>query len=178
MDHLTELLKQQKSIILEKWFQSIVDTYPTDAANFLKLKKNKFENPVGQTILEEFENLFDELVEKMDKEKINAAIDNITRIRAVQDFSPAEAVSFLFQLKIVIVSEIDDELKKENTISEFLEIESRIDQLALIAFEHYSKSRDKIYEIRINEIKKWSTGLFAKMNPSEEEKLVKDDSKK
>jgi len=177
MDHLTEILKQQKSIILEKWFQSIVDTYPSDAANFLKLKKDKFQNPVGQTILEEIENLFDELIEKMDKEKINASIDNITRIRAVQDFSPSEAVSFLFQLKKVIVSEINDKLHTENMITEFLEIESRIDQLTLVAFEHYSKSREKIYEIRINEIKKWSTGLFEKMNPSED-KLDEDDGKK
>jgi len=177
MDHLTEILKQQKSIILEKWFQSIVDTYPSDAANFLKLKKDKFQNPVGQTILEEIENLFDELIEKMDKEKINASIDNITRIRAVQDFSPSEAVSFLFQLKKVIVSEINDKLHTENMITEFLEIESRIDQLTLVTFEHYSKSREKIYEIRINEIKKWSTGLFEKMNPSED-KLDEDDGKK
>lgn len=178
MDHLIEILKQRKSIILEKWFQVIVDTYPSDAANFLKLKKDKFQNPVGQTILEEIENLFDELIEQMDKEKINVSIENIMRIRAVQDFSPSEAVSFLFQLKKTIVSEINVQIPTENIISEFLEIESRIDQLALIAFEYYSKSREKIYEIRIKEIKKWSTGLFAKINPSEDKTLVVDDGKK
>jgi hypothetical protein len=41
-----------------------------------------------------------------------------------------------------------------------LEIESRIDGLALLCFEVYMKRREKLYELRINEVKNQVSGLM------------------
>lgn len=160
MDNLKEIIKERKSVILKKWLQSLLSSYPTDAAKFMQLQKDKFHNPVGQTFAIETEVLFDELCSSMNSDKINASLDNIIRIRAVQDFSPSSAVSFIFLLKKIIIEEISDFLQYDDQRNQFFEIESRIDRFALLAFEIYCKCREKIFEIRLKEIKKWSTGML------------------
>jgi len=45
---LKDLLKKQRSSIIEKWFDCIIESYPADTAEFLK-RKGGFGNPIGQT---------------------------------------------------------------------------------------------------------------------------------
>jgi hypothetical protein len=45
---------------------------------------------------------------------------------------------------------------------ELIERESRIDGLALLCFDIYMKRREKIYEIKVNEIKNRASGLLRK----------------
>ena len=97
---LEELLLQKKSHILKRWLDLILETYPLDAQRFLKHQKDQFLNPVGSTISREIEILFQEAIKGINPERTCASLDGIIRIRAIQDFSPSEAVSFVFLLKI------------------------------------------------------------------------------
>jgi hypothetical protein len=160
MGNLKQTLKDQRSAILQKWLQSILETYPSDAAKFMQNQKDKFHNPVGQTFNTELEVLFDELFLDMNKEKIYSSLDNIVRIRAVQDFSPSQAVTFLFQLKSILLDEIFDLLQDDSNRKEYFVIIAKIDHLILATFDIYSKCREKIFDIRLKEMKKWSTGIF------------------
>lgn len=150
---LEHLLSQKRAAILERWFKLILDTYPADSLRFFKHEKDRFANPVGYTISLEIEVLYDELLRGMDSDKLSASLDNIIRIRAVQDFSPRQAIAFVFLLKKAVRVELEREIRKNQLFEELLKFESRIDELALLAVDIYMKCREKIYEIRVNEVK-------------------------
>ena len=151
---LADLLKQKKSAILERWLNLILDTYTEEASVFLKKQKNRFANPVGYTLTRETDILFQVLLTEIDPETLSTSLDNIIRIRSVQDFSPSQAVGFIFFLKRAIREELEGEILEEALSSELLEIESRIDRLALTAFDSYMKCRERLHEARTNELKR------------------------
>jgi hypothetical protein len=150
---LNNLLAQRKTSIVKKWFAATIETYPPDTANFLKSQKDPFANPVGKTISKGLEGLFNEFLKEMDYEIIISFLDPIIRIRAIQNFSPAQAVSFIFLLKKAIRENIKKEVSEEQLFNELLLFESKIDQLAMIAFNLYMQCKEKIYDLKANEMR-------------------------
>jgi len=150
---LNNLLAQRKTAIIKNWFTLAVETYPPDTASFLKRQKDPFANPVGRTISRGLEALFNELLKEMDYETITSFLDPIIRIRAIQNFSPSQAVSFIFSLKKAVRENTKKEVPKEQLFNELLLFESKIDQLALIAFNLYMQCREKIYDLKANEMR-------------------------
>lgn len=138
---------------MERWFQLILETYPADTSRFLKQEKDRFINPVGYTISQEIEALYDELLQEMNFDKLAACLDNIIRIRAVQDFPPSQTIAFIFLLKKAIREELASEIAENRVLEELLKFESKIDQLVLLALDIYMKCREKVFEIRVNEAK-------------------------
>ena len=149
IDHLT----RKKTAILKRWLNVIFESYPPETAVFLKKEKDHFDNPVGSRISQGLDGLYDAFIQEPDKDKVLNFLDEIIRIRALQDFSPSQALAFIFLLKHVIREELADPIRAEKLGAEMLELESRIDGLGLLAFDVYSKRREKIYEIRANEMK-------------------------
>jgi hypothetical protein len=160
---LEDLLKQKAPHIRKRWFDLIIETYPADSQRFLREQKDRFANPVGSTLSRAVETLYHELLHGMDSEKVNASLDEIVRIRAVQDFSPAGAMAFMFLLKKVLKEELRQEIK-ENAAAweELLALESRVDEMALRGFDLYMKCRERIYEIRAKEAKNQVSRLLQK----------------
>ena len=157
---LKNLLSEKKSTILAKWFDLILESYPADTVKFLKNQKNPFANPVGQTILQGIEGLFENLLDKTDSgpDAIGAPfLDSIIRIRAVQDINPSQAISFVFLLKKVIRKELKNNIPSirglENEIAEDLfALESKIDELTLLSFDIFMICREKIYDLKTKEL--------------------------
>jgi len=160
---LKELLEKKKAAILDRWFRLILETYPGDTSQFLKQEKDPFVNPVGATVSREINLLYDELLKEMDSEKVSVALDNIIRIRCVQDFSASRAVLFIHHLKRAIKEELAGELQGDPMFREWLTFESNIDHLSLLAFDIYMKCREKIYEIRLHEMKDQKDSAFRLM---------------
>ena len=150
---LKDLLSQNETVILKRWFDLILETYPIDTATLMRKEKDRFANPVGSTISREIEVLFRKLCEGSRDEKCQASLDAILKIRSVQDFSPSNAVGFVFLLKRAIGETLKNEIYKEPFIDEWLRLQSRIDDLALQAFDAYMDCREKVCEIRINQAK-------------------------
>ncbi len=150
---IKEMLINKKSSIVGNWIQHIVDTYPPETSKFLISQKNRFSNPVGYSISSSAENIVDEIVHENDIVKIKLSLIDLMKIRAVQDFSPSQAAGFIFSLKKAIRKELAGEIKDENSIMELLDIESRVDDAALIAFDLYTEAREKVFQIRVNELK-------------------------
>ncbi len=150
---LENLLSEKRAAILERWFHLILDTYPTDTSRIFKRNKDRFANPVGYTISRETETLYDELLHDMNPEKIATCLDNIIRIRSVQDFPPSQAIAFIFLLKKVIREELAGEIEEGQALKQFSEFESRIDKLALLALDIYVQCREKVHQIVVNEVK-------------------------
>ncbi|MBW2246477.1 MAG: RsbRD N-terminal domain-containing protein [Deltaproteobacteria bacterium] len=157
---LNNLLVQRKTAIIKNWFTLAVETYPPDTASFLKRQKDPFANPVGRTISLGLEALFNELLKEMDHEIITSFLDPIIRIRAIQNFSPAQAVNFIFLLKKAIRENIKKEALEEQLFNELLLFESKIDKLALIAFNIYVQCKEKIYDLKANEMRNTTYKAF------------------
>ena len=150
---IESLLSQKKTAVLKRWFTLILESYPPDSRGFLKRENDRFTNPVGYTIFHEIETIYNELLEGTNCDKLAESLENIIKIRAVQDFSPSEAVAFVFDLKKAIRESLEKEINGNQLFEELLKFEIRIDETALIAFEIYMKCREKIHEIRMNEVK-------------------------
>jgi len=150
---LNNLLEQRKTTIIKDWFALAVETYPPDTASFLKRQRDPFANPVGRTVSRGLEALFNELLKEMDYETITSFLDPIIRIRAIQNFSPAQAISFIFLLKKVIRENTKKEVPREQLFNELLLFESKIDQLVMIAFNLYMQCKEKIYDLKANEMR-------------------------
>ncbi|QTA83666.1 RsbT co-antagonist protein N-terminal domain-containing protein [Desulfonema limicola] len=149
---LEKLLAENKNVIIKKWFEQVVDTYPSDTSNFLKKQKDPFANPVGNTTRQSLDSLFDEILKKNpDKEAIRASIDPVIRIRAVQTmFSPSQAVSFPYFLKNIIRDYLQNELKDTDSLKTLLEFELKIDMANLIAFDIFVQCRETVWGLRAN----------------------------
>lgn len=150
---LEELLTRKKRPIIDKWFRRVVDTYPPDTAQFLRREKDPFANPVGSAILEGVEGLYERLVRGGDQGDLNLFLDRMIRIRAVQDFSPSGALRFVLSLKSVVREEVGREALEKGLGEELEAFEGRVDELLLAAFDVYMRCRERIYELRVHEVK-------------------------
>jgi hypothetical protein len=153
-------LSAKKAAILGRWLTSIYESYPPETAIFLRKEKDHFDNPVGYRISQGLEGLYGALLQEMETDQILACLDEIIRIRALQDFAPSQALAFIFLLKNIIRQELAEEIRKEDLAQEVLDLESRIDGLALLGFDVYSKRREKIHEIRASEMKSRISALL------------------
>ncbi|MGD1076470.1 MAG: RsbRD N-terminal domain-containing protein [Thermodesulfovibrionales bacterium] len=155
---LKDLLSEKKGAILKRWFDKVLETYPPDTSSFLRNQKKPFSNPVGYTISQALEKIFDGLLQERNLDEISPFLDNIIRIRAVQGMPPSQDLAFLFHLKNVIRDEIEPD--EPVATDEILKLESRIDALALTSFDIYMKCREKIYELQANEVKNMTYRLL------------------
>jgi len=149
---LQNILKKKKAVILEKWLAAIFDTYPADTAAFLKGERDMFSNPVGCTITANAEYILEGLINGEDTDSLSAHVERIIRIRAVQHFTPAQAVSFINSLNAIIIDQLKSELNRPTLWDEWEELKARIDSLSLVACETYAQMKDRIQHIRMKEL--------------------------
>lgn len=150
----TALLEKKKEAAVNAWFEQVMQTYAPDTAIFYQNQKDAFANPVGSTTMRSLTRLFDLLIHPDEQESPEgdspaAAVDPLVRIRAVQNFTPSQAVGFVFLLK-PIVRNLFKKNQKKLVMDELLELESRIDGLALIGFDVFMACREQIYSMKTN----------------------------
>jgi hypothetical protein len=150
---LKNLLSKKRSAIVAKWADRVLDTYPLEVQSLFRQQGERFANPVGSTIVESLDGLFGELLGKGGGDKIRPLLESILRIRAIQNFSPSQAVIFLPLLKGVLKEEVGEEVRQNRLHEEWLEMESRIDDFLLLAFDIYMECREKIHQLRTQELR-------------------------
>ncbi|HUU40131.1 MAG TPA: RsbRD N-terminal domain-containing protein [Desulfatiglandales bacterium] len=158
--NLKGLLSEKRTIILESWFDLIVQSYPPETSKFLKREKDRFDNPVAYEFRQGIEGIYEALLHGMDRNKVLSFLDRIISIRAIQDLIASGAVAFIFLLKTAIRKQVEGEIRKEGIYEDLLDLESRIDGLALMCFDIYAARREKLYKIKENEAKNRVNGLL------------------
>lgn len=171
-----DILKEKQREILESWRDLVFNTYPHDAVKFLSGQRDRFANPVGHFIHTETEVILNGLIDDVDPADLAESMDKIIRIRSVQDFSPSIAVSFLRQLKDTVREKLNGELSDRQNFDQYLSFNARIDSLIDMAFDIYSKCRQQVFEIKVNEIKKQSAVLFERASRSGKHNNEKNNS--
>lgn len=162
---LGKFLLQERESVLKKWFHLVTETYHPHTARMLKTESNEFANPVGHTTYHGLEGVYDEFIRGAEAEKISPFLDKIIRIRAIQDFSPSQAVAFVFLLKKLVREQLENAGPETAASPEELsEFDSRVDELALLAFNIYAQCREKLFEVRVQEVKSRSFRLLQMAN--------------
>lgn len=159
---LKEHLQEDRSAIVDQWFETVVGTYQEETRGPLRRQNAPFTNPVGFNTVQGLEGLFDGLLKGMMPSETSRFLDGIVRIRAVQDFAPSEALRFIFQLKDVVRNKLGETLKDPAMAGELVVFESAIDDLALFAFDLYMQCRETIYDIKAKEARSMTFRLLQK----------------
>ncbi|HMK43901.1 MAG TPA: RsbRD N-terminal domain-containing protein [Dissulfurispiraceae bacterium] len=149
---LAQLLLAEKAAIVDKWFDLILTSYPADAAQFFR-KKSTFTNPVGHAIAQGIDDIFDGIVNGDDLAEFRPFLDSIIRVRAVQEFTASNAVIFIFHLKSAIRAVCGGKINAQKAFDELAEYDRRIDELALMSFDIFMQCREKIYDLKANELR-------------------------
>jgi len=141
-------LTARKDVLLAVWLSRTLETYPAESRAFLTRVKDSFRNPVGHTLKDGLSSLLEGLLGVREATDLVPALEPIVRLRAVQDFSPGQALSFLFLLKDVAREEAAR--LGGATLEEVARLEKRVDRLVLAAFDVYMKCREEICMIQVN----------------------------
>lgn len=161
---LNNLLKEKKSAISTKWFDTIMETYPTNNTGLFKKQEDKFANPVGHTFSKGIDSILEALIEEKDLAERLPFLEDIIKVRAVQDFTPSKAMNFIFSLKKVVREELKKEIRRDQIEDELLSFESKIDDLALSAFNIYVKCREQLNQLKVDELKRMTFTLLKRAN--------------
>ena len=145
---LWDLTAAHRDAILHDWLTLTFRTYPEQTSRFLHRDQDPFRNPVGRVLGDGLPVLLDELTGAFDQDRVAPVVESIVRIRAVQDFTPSQAVGFFFFLKQIIRERRLDSVEPPAALFR------RIDELALMAFDSYMRCRELTYEIKANEAKR------------------------
>jgi len=158
------LLQEKKDAIVRRWFGEALASYSGDAAAAFKRQKDPFANPVGHGLRVATGAIFEALLdgseaealaaEPLDAAKIREHLHEAIRIRAVQQFSASEAVGFVFGLKNAVRAELGPAATDGRYLSELAEFDARVDRVALAAFDVFVECRERLCELRINEVKR------------------------
>jgi hypothetical protein len=144
--HLKQELNKNKTLFINRWFQATIDTYPAQTAKILSKDSNRFDNPVGSVTHETIENVFNLIMEDCTFKALENELDPVIRIRAVQSFSAAEAVSFVFTLK-----DIGETLLDKSLLRKF---DKLVDKIALAAFNKFMQCKEEIFLLKATESKR------------------------
>jgi hypothetical protein len=156
---LLQLLEQKRETILKRWIDQTIQTYEPEMVRFLKKEKNQFANPVRSTVITCLEKIYSGILKGIGVDEC-WGLEEIIKLRAVQDFSPSSALSFLFAIKKIVREELENSDQYNELIKELCVFEERIDTLIGMAFDIYTECREKIYEIRLKEINSRSQRAF------------------
>ena len=149
--NLSDTLQEKKKEILNVWVDRTLDSYTS--SGFFKKSLDNIANPIGANIRDGLASILNLLLDGANPEEYSKPLDQVVRIRAIQDFSPSQAVVPFLELKWVIRQILNDNKKTKHLAQELTELDCKIDRLALAAFDKYMECREQLYQVRVRELK-------------------------
>lgn len=151
---LIDLISDKKSDILERWRELVFGSYVPETARFLKSQKDRFANPIAYQLTRGLTGILEIFLHNKEAGQAVAQFDEVLSLKALQDAAPSRAMAFIFVLKPVIREVLAQELQDTAMAAEMLELEARLDGLALLGFDAFMQRREKLCEVRISEVKR------------------------
>ncbi len=172
-----DLLRKHEDAIVRRWLDDVLATYGGDASAAFRREKDPFANPVGQSLRTATRAIFEAFLDGTGVEPLRRSLQEVVKIRAVQQFSASAAVGFVFRLKAAVRTELAAAGKDAQFRSELTEFDEQVDRAVLVAFDAYVECREQVYELRVNEVKRRVPWILDKMNAcSCEPELAQSDS--
>lgn len=150
---LNKYLSENRDAILQKWILRSLKRDEKSKKFLSRLSFGEFTDPLGYTVKRELEVLFDAILG--DLEGTHAALDGILRIQAVQGIKPSEAISFIFDLRDILLNEYKMLKKADDSVmKEWVVFEDKIHELNRQAFDVYMECREQLFNIKLDEYKR------------------------
>ncbi len=169
---LEEALHNNRYKIVDKWVEYTLKTYK--ASQFFTREKDRFANPVGGTVRDSLKQIFSLLAENQETAAYREPLSRLMHLRSVQDFSPSQAVAPLNAVKHITRDVLAADKETRPLIEELYDFEFSVDLAVLAAFDLYVECREKIYKIRVDEIRSGKQLLTDGACPSRALKNIED----
>lgn len=161
---LADLLSDKRDVIIDRWFDAVAQSYPSETARHLLDNRDQFHNPVGHTLRRRLPTLLDAVMDRADPSDLAEALTDLVRIRTVQSDTPSQAVAFVYLLKNIVRDLVSPQLTDSRLSAQLREFESKVDGLALAVFDEFMACRDRICEIRVREAQMKTAKLVEQVN--------------
>jgi hypothetical protein len=158
------LLQDRKDAIVRTWFAEAVAIYGGEGAKAFSRQKDPFANPVGHSLREGTREIFEAILAGAEVEELDTHLRGIVKIRAVQEFSPSQAVGFVFGLKSAVRAELGTAISDTRHAPDLAAFDDRVDQVALKAFDIFTECREQLCDLRVNEVKRRVSWVIEKLN--------------
>ena len=96
------------------------DSYVPETARFLKSQKDRFANPIAYQLTRGLTGILEVFSSMKKPTRSMAQLDEVLRLKALQDASPSRAMAFIFVLKTVIREELAQELQDPACAAEMI----------------------------------------------------------
>ncbi len=172
---LRELLIEKRSALCARWLEAVLAEYGEITAARWRNEKDRFANPIGHALSDGLPQLFDALVAERGGERAMTALEDIVRIRSVQDLAPSKAVGFVYLLRGAVRQELEDALAGGAYAKELADLDARVEQLALVAFDTYVGLREHAYQLRQEELRRSVASILRRWGGGELPQEVSED---
>jgi hypothetical protein len=162
---LRDLLASRRPAICGRWLDSVLGEYgPVTAARW-RGEQDRFANPVGHALSAGLPRLLEAVAsDRGPDEGALSALQEIVRIRSVQDLTPSRAVGFVFLLRRAVREELAADAVAGAHAAELAELDGRIERLALLAFDAYVAQREEMFRLRQEELKRSVASILRRWN--------------
>jgi len=150
---LSEKIRGDRTKILKQLIREVLETYPDQARPLIAVGSDRFANPLGATLSEGVEEIFEAITGDKTLEEIEQPLERMFKLKAVQEGKTNQALDFLFSLKSIIRNTCDVEGGNSAVLKEWFEIEERIDQIVMQGLQVFITSREKLLELQVAELK-------------------------
>jgi hypothetical protein len=144
---LKDLLAEKKTIILDRWLDRVLEAYPPDTQRFFRENKSPYSNPIGFTLRRGMEGVIDQVLRPVSAEEGRAILEPVMKVRAVENLPPSQGVKFILPLREVLSDIVKEEMRKDLLGQEWLDLNSRINHLALLGINLYSECRERVNQL-------------------------------
>ncbi len=147
-EQLVALPQDLREQLLRQWLALALVHYPPQTRRFLVEATDPFRNPAGRIYRETLGVVLEELLGLCNWQRIRGALEELIRLRALLGLKPSEAVGFLAELRRLIGCRVPLESAQSSTL------DGRVERLLLEAFDLYLECRERMYQARLNEIRR------------------------
>jgi hypothetical protein len=136
-----DIIQANRTLILDQWLDRALALFPAIM---------RHNTPIASLFSEAMDRILRGL-EEQDNDLLDA-LDDVTRILAVQDFSPSRGMSMFIELKVILREIMKKSILSDSLMKEVQEACSlRVDALVLDAFDSYMRHRETIYKLKVEE---------------------------
>jgi hypothetical protein len=162
---LRDLLAQRRPALCGRWLDAVLGEYgPVTAARW-RTERDPFANPIGHALSTGLPELVAAVAsERGPDDRALSALQEIVRIRSVQDLSPSRAVGFVYLLRRAVREELAAELSGGAHAADLEALDAQIEQLALLAFDAYVALREEMFRLRQEELKRSVASILRRWN--------------
>jgi RsbRD-like negative regulator of sigma factor len=163
-----ELLIDKQAALCGRWLDAILGEYGELTAVRWRKERDPFANPVGHALVTGLPALLEAVAgEGEPAAGAVTALEDIVRIRSVQDLAPSRAVGFVYMLRDAIRAELQAELASGAHAAELAAVERRIERLAMRAFDTYVRLREQVFRLRQEELKRSVASILRRWHGDE-----------